>query len=461
MSWTVPLALYGWIGCVAILFATLAPARAALAAYLIGWLLLPVAELELFDVFDYGKSTAVPGVVFLAVVAFDGARLMRLRLGWLDLPIALVCAAPLCSSLSNGIGWYDGLSSSTYQVIVWGLPYLTGRLYFSTPDGMRLLGMGVLAGGLAYAPLCWWEIRMSPQLHTDVYGFLQHDWTQTLRSGGYRPMVFQHHGLMLGLWMSAASLVAVALWTSGTTRRVWGVPHVFVAALLCATTALCKSFGALALLLIGAATLWSMRALRSSLPMLLLACLPASYVLLRVSGNWSGDALTSAVAEVSSARAHSLAYRFDAEEQLRDKAEQKPLLGWGGWGRSFVRRQADPDSREMVVTDSLWILFFGKYGSLGLAAMLLTFLVPVLALWRRHPPRTWWRPQAFWPWVLALVLTLYAIDNLVNAMLNPIYLLIAGGLCGFASVRVAAVSRARSFGSIPPPPRLDARVELR
>lgn len=460
MSWTVPLALYGWIACVAILFATLAPARAAITAYLIGWLLLPVARLELFGFFDYGKSTAVPGVVLLAIVAFDGARLRRLRLGWIDLPIALVCAAPLCSSLGNDIGWYDGLSGSAYQTIVWGLPYLTGRLYFSTPDGMRLLGLGVLAGGLAYAPLCWWEIRMSPQLHTSVYGFLQHDWTQTLRSGGYRPMVFLDHGLMLGLWMSAASLVAFALWTSGTARRVWGMPHLVPVVLLGATTVLCKSFGALALLLIGAAALWSMRALRTSLPMLVLACLPASYVLVRVSGAWSGEALASAVGEISAARAHSLAYRFQAEEQLRSKAEQKPLLGWGGWGRSFVLRQPASGSHETVVTDSLWILFFGKYGGLGLTAMLLTFLVPVLALWRRHPPRTWWRPEALWPWVLALVLTLYAIDNLVNAMLNPIYLLIAGGLCGLASPRSAAASRTRNAQLGEPAPS-GARLQLR
>jgi len=217
---------------------------------------------------------------------------------------------------------------------------------------------------------------------------------------------------------------------------------------LLATTVLCKSFGATALVLVAILTLWGMRALGTSLPMALLVCLPSSYVLLRTGAAWSGAELAGLVGEVNPERASSLSFRLTSEEKLRVKAAEKPLLGWGGWGRSLVSRFDDPRRAELVITDSLWIIVLGKNGIVGLVSLLACFFVPVLALWRLSPPRRWARPGAELPWALALVLTLYALDNLVNAMINPVFCLIAGGLCGLAlvPVRVARgmrVARAR------------------
>jgi hypothetical protein len=442
MSWLVPIAMYGWVPLVAVLFATLRPSRAVLVSYLLGWMFLPVAEFQVLGFFDYTKATAVPLVVFLGVLVFDTASLRRFRFKSFDLPMAAFCAAPLASSLGNGLGWYDGISALTYQTITWGLPYLCGRIYFSSPEGLRRLALGLFAGGLVYAPLCLWEIRMSPQLHATLYGFQQHDWTQTLRFGGYRPMVFMQHGLMVGLWMGAASLVGLALWMGSGIRRLWGMPVWFLVTALLGTTLFCKSFGAIALIVVATLTLLAMRSLRTSMPMALLVCVPSTYVLMRTLGAWPGAELTSLVRAVDADRAGSLAFRLEAEEKLRLKAAEKPLFGWGGWGRSFVRRFDDPERADTVITDSQWILAFGKYGALGLASFLLCLLVPVVALWRRCPPRLWASPGAALPWALALVLTVYALDNLVNAMENPVYLLIAGGLCGLAPAR--ALARRRS-----------------
>src|SRR6185436_10008382 len=140
-------------------------------------------------------------------------------------------------------------------------PYLMGRLYFATPDGLRSLAVGLFAAGVIYAPLCLWEIRMSPQLHAWFYGVHQHEWVQTLRGGGYRPMVFMHHGLMLGLWMTAASIVGIVLWRAEVVRKVLGVPLPIAVPMLLVTTVFCKSFGSLALLCLGVAVLWSVRGL--------------------------------------------------------------------------------------------------------------------------------------------------------------------------------------------------------
>ncbi len=446
ITWPVLLALYGFLPFVALVFAFLSPTRAVLVSYLAGWLFLPVASIELLGVFDYSKDTAVPLVIFLAVVLFDSRRVLSFRLRAFDLPMLVLCAAPLASSLSNGLGWYDGISGMSYQTIMWGLPYLTGRLYFTSSEGLRQLAVGVLIGGLIYVPLCLWELRMSPQLHHIVYGFHQHSFLQTVRGGGYRPMVFLNHGLMLGLWMSAASLVGLALWATGVQRRVLGLPSGLAAALLVVTTVLCNSFGSLILLIGGILLLVLLRKTRSSVPMAALLCVPLVYVGARVSGDWSGEGLVTLVSQVNAERAHSLSVRLEAEEELRVRALEQPIFGWAGWDRSFGTRTSDVrDSRqgERVLVDSLWIIVFGRYGFVGLGAVLLALLLPVVALWRRWPPRLWTQPGAAVPWVLAVVLTLFAVDNLFNDMLNPVYLLIAGGLCGLATPRVAAARRAR------------------
>jgi hypothetical protein len=437
VNWATSAAVYAWAPLVAVLFASLPPARAVIASYLIGWLFLPVVWLEVFS-FDFTKNYAVPLVVFAGVLAFDPRRLRRFRASWVDLPIAIFCISPMLSSISNDLGAHDALSALLYQTISWGLPYFTGRLYFSSAQGLKQLAIGILAGALIYVPLCWFEIRMSPQLHSMLYGFHQHNFGQTLRGGGYRPMVFMHHGLMLGLWMTSACIVGLVLWRSGAVRKLWGLPLSFAVPVLLVTTLFCKSFGALALLVIGAGALWLTRGLRTALPMAVLVCAPPAYVAARVAGSWSGADVVSVVSQVDSDRGQSLAFRIDAEEKLRVKASERPVFGWGGWGRSFVRRFEDARRTDTVITDSLWIIVFGKYGFVGLVSLLASFVVPIVVLWRRCPPRAWAHPDAACAWALATVLLLYALDSLVNAMVNPIYFVIAGAFCGLARSRARA-----------------------
>ena len=68
-----------------------------------------------------------------------------------------------------------------------------------------------------------WEVRMSPQLHSSMYGFRPFRFDQAYRWGGYRPSVFMQHGIALGLFMASCTLVAFWLWRSGFPKRI-GTP---------------------------------------------------------------------------------------------------------------------------------------------------------------------------------------------------------------------------------------------
>ena len=67
-------------------------------------------------------------------------------------------------------------------------------------------------------------------------------------------------------------------------------------------------------------------------------------------------------------------FQFENDDMLIAKAMQKPIFGWGGWGRNRVY---DESGRDIAVTDGFWILVFGSNGYVGLMSMTLAMLLPV------------------------------------------------------------------------------------
>jgi len=424
----VAVTLFGWPFVLAALYLMAPAQRACIIGFLFAWLFLPIAEYQFEGFPEYNKMTATCAGTFLATLIFDPNRIVSFRPRWVDLPCLILCICPVASSLTNGLGLYDGLSESSRLVFVWGFPYFLGRIYFNDLRGLRELAIGIFIGGVVYVPLCWLELRLSPQLHNWVYGYHQHGFVQTLRYGGYRPMVFLQHGLMVGMWMTTASLIGVALWATGSLRSFRGVPIWIFAGLVMVTAVLCKSTAALVLLVMGLGGMIATRYLRNSLPLIAIASVYILYVALRASDIWSGYALVTASEKVFGAeRARSLQVRVVNENALVRRAKQRPLFGWGGWGRSRI---TDARGRDISVTDSQWIIRYGKNGLLGLLATAAVVLIPVFLIPWRIPPSLWFHPAVVAVPVMGFVLALWMIDNTVNDMFNPIYVLVAGGLAG-------------------------------
>src|ERR1043165_2676611 len=311
------------------------------------------------------------------------------------------------------------------ETVMWGVPYLMGRLYLTTAAAHRELAIGVLLGALADVPLCLIEIRLSPQLNTWIYGYAQHMFAQTMRFGGYRPVVFMEHGLAVGLFMAGGWLIAVWLWATGAVRSLLGAPILVLAPVLLGTFVLCKSLGALAECMVATGLLFAARWLRMRTILLLMAVFPLLYVADRVVGLGVAEAIEQTAAMVQQERADPLRFRLDNETALIAKAMEQPLLGWGGWGRGRVH---DEEGRDLSVTDGLWIIVFGNQGLIGLVGLLGFQLLPAVALIRRVRAGGLGAAEAAAPLALAMCLLMFSVDALLNAPTNAVFMLMAGGL---------------------------------
>ncbi|HEV8062112.1 MAG TPA: hypothetical protein VGP68_19695, partial [Gemmataceae bacterium] len=288
MNALVPITLFGWPLVVLLLFAKLPKHRAVIVAFLVAWLFLPVVHDPVLGL-RWTKMRATCCSVVFASLCMDHKHFLSFRARLVDLPMLVWCISPFFSSLDNELGVYDGCSQSLDQFIAWGVPYLAGRLYLTTFDQLRDLAIGVIVSGLIYAPLCLFEIRVSPQLHTWVYGYFPHvSFFQTMRYGGFRPTVFMEHGLAVGAWMCTVTLTAFWLWRCRAFPqfRLWALraPPILITSGLFFVLVLSKSFGAIGLGLAGALTLLSCSWSRLRIFALILLLVPLFYVYGRAVG---------------------------------------------------------------------------------------------------------------------------------------------------------------------------------
>lgn len=420
-------ALYGFIPLMLGIFAAFPARRAMIAGFLIAWMFLPMAVFSYSGLPDYDKTAAASLGILLGMMFFDTGRLSQLRFTACDLPMLIWCIVPFLSSLTAGLGLYDGISSTLRQIITWGIPYFVGRLYFRSAADLRDLTLGFYIGGLVYMPFCLYEIKMSPVLHYKVYGFTQHVFAQTRRFGGWRPMVFMQHGLAVGMWMTSACLAGIWLWGRRQLPKYFSFPPQYLLIGLLITTVLCKSTGAIVLLLVGTAALFWYFRFRSTKLLLLLTLMPVFYIGARTIGGWSGSELVSLAEQIDETRAESLRARIYAEGLILNNSYRRPLFGWGykGWSNF----ESDSGAVKRATPDGFWLIAAGRHGFVGLMSVYLMMLLPTWYGLSRLK-RLMRRKQDLGSDVplFIVLLSINAIDCLFNAMLNPLFTLLAGGL---------------------------------
>ena len=431
--------MIAWIPIVLYLFNRFPAYKAVIISFITAWLFLPQkAGFTFPGIPDYERMSAtVYGILFASSI-YDTGRFRQFQPSWLDLPMLVWCICPLFSSLSNGLGLYDGVSGTLLQTMSYGGPYFLGRLYLNSLAKIRFLAIAIFVGGLVYVPLCLFEVLFSPQLHKLVYGYHPHVFGQSVRYGGYRPVVFMQHGLAVGMWMMAATLIGVWLWKTGVVKSVYGIHIRWLVGILLTTFVLIKSTGAYGLLLVGIGILFLTRQFRTSIILVLVIISIGFYLQQSVSAksNFTEQIITVASNYgIPEERIQSLEFRFENEELLRDKAREKIIFGWGGWGRNRITEynERTGQSIDVAPTDSLWIIAFGRNGIVGLVSLYTSILIPVLYICLAFPAQTWSSKQIAPTAAMAVIVTLYMTDCLLNSMPNPVFILATGGLSGIAT----------------------------
>lgn len=316
-----------------------------------------------------------------------------------------------------GLRPYDAFSSVLSSLIMLS-PFLLARKFLATSESHLLLLKALAIAAALYAFLALFEVRMSPQINLSVYGYFPHDWIQHRRGSWWRPIVFLSHGLMVGIFFSTACLAALAAFRADKSARIYlGLGGWVLFALLMAST---LGAFAIAILLLPAVLLLNARL--QLLTAAAIAGVVLLYPTLRNAGYIPTAQITQYAESISPERAGSLRLRLDNEDLFLERAAERPLFGWGGWGRA---RMYDARGRDTSVADGAWVITFVMGGWLRYIAVFgLLCAAPILLALNRNIPAHLATSG------LCLVLGANLIDLIPNSGLNALIWLTAGALAG-------------------------------
>lgn len=458
-NWFATVALLGWPIVAVLLYRTRPIGEATVWTILGGYLLLPAAlEIKFAMIPPIDKTTIPSAAALIACLSMSrGGLTAWKRFGAIEMMVLIYAGGPVITSLLNGddivgpgivlpgVGLYDGLSAAEYQLLQI-VPLILGRQFLRSPRDNEMVLRALVVACLLYSLPMLVEVRLSPQLHTWVYGYFPHSFIQQIRAGGFRPVVFVGHGLLVAFLAMLGVLASAALWRSRS--RIFGLPPVGVTMYLSAVLILCKSAG----VMVYSATLLPLVRFASARVQLwaaaVLTIAALLYPNLRAADVVPAETMLSIAASLSDDRAESLAFRFSNEKLLLDHAAERFWFGWGRFGRNRV--YDFENGRDESVADGLWIITMGQFGYVGFLALFgLWGLIVFRAVWaaaRISDPTA----KAHLA-TLAVLLAVYVVDELPNASTGPLMWLIAGALLGRAEDALRVRIKARQIKSPPAP----------
>lgn len=445
-----------------VMFARMPLERALIWSILGGYLLLPPLvnfDLPLLPPLD--KATIPNLSAFAACVLMLGKRvsiLPEVALG--KLLMVLIVVSPVATVLTNpepvtfGVVYLPGMTirdalSVMINQLLFLLPFFLGRRFLSDEKAMREILIALVVAGLIYSVPIVIEARLSPQLNIWIYGFFQHSFEQMVRFGGFRPIVFLYHGLWVAflVLMTLVSAVALARLEPADNRP----RHILIVLWLAAILLLCRSvgpviyaIGLIPLVLVVKPTVQVRVAA-------VLALIVVAYPMLRGADVIPVDDMVERAYAFDAARGQSLEFRFDNEAVLLERASEKPLFGWGGYGRNMV---FDPETgKSLTVPDGRWIIVIGLLGWVGYIMEFGLLALPLVYL--AMQARSHANVLSPYAGVIALILAANMVDLLPNATLIPFTWLMAGAILGYAeALRAGRVTRASGIEPLPEaPPR--------
>ena len=385
--------------------------------------------------------------------------------------LIVAIGSPILTALANtdpvsfatmrlpGLGIKDALGTAL-SILITLLPFMLARRYLARTEDHVMLLKALVIACLIYSVLILIEARISPQLHRLVYGIHSHSFAQHIRGGHYRAMVFLGHGLKVGIFVAMAALAAATMWrvsrklsegpakparqaNDGVFRRAtdrsqkkpqaFATPSPFGYAIrlvwLCFVLVISRNLGSTGILLLLLPTILFLGIRTQVLIAAVIAAVILVYPLARGNGLIPTARIVALAETIDKGRAQSLEFRLRNEDMLIARANERPLLGWGGWGRNRIF--SETTGEDLSVTDGTWIITAGVRGWIGYLSYFGLLAMPILLLMRRS--RSGLDQAAAG---LALLLAANMIDLIPNSGLTPLTWMIAGAVAGRVELTV-------------------------
>lgn len=428
---------------------------AAATTIIAGYLLLPTrAELDLPALPALDKHM-IPALATILCVSFIGfsrsahSRVSSLQLknarefkalnGWIPqdrwavILLTALVASSLLTSLSNrdavvlgekiikGIRTYDMMSAALGMIIML-VPLLIGRRLFAHAENQKVL-LGLMAfAGFLHAWLALVELRIAPVLNQNLYGFFPHDWSQHSRSGGWRPALFLEHGLWVAIFQAMAFAAALGAYRCSAPpfpRLVWLIFAFWIFLILANS----NSLGAVVLAVFAFPIVLFLPPAVQIIVSTSLTTIVLFYPILRSSGFIPIDTIASAAQYIDPMRAGSFLFRTRHEEYFLDHAAQRPIFGWGRFGRNLPvidghQDTATPDGYWVIVLSvGGWFRYLGEFGLISYALLRSSLNRKALQIGVEGA-------------TIMVMLAINLIDLIMNATVTPITWLLVGAVLG-------------------------------
>lgn len=455
-NWFAVAALFSWPLVVFGLVRKVELSQALLWTILGGQLLLPAGSALKIAMIPALDKASIPNLAILLACILSGQfRPAKIRKsGWINLLLLVFIFSPLVTAQLNGdviplpngvlpsVGLYDGVSSVISQCVIL-IPFILGRNILTTERSTEQIFRSLAIAGLFYSLPMLFEIRMSPQLQAWIYGFMPGEFYQQAREGSFRPTVFMGHGLIAAFFLVTCAIASSTLWR--LKADISGVKAGTLTAYLSSVLFLTKSFGAVlyALAFVPVARLSSIKV--QFRVATILAVIVVTYPATRALDFFPAQTIDDTIRSIDSDRADSLKTRFDNERLLVDRAMERPLFGWGRYGRGRVHSQAS--GHDESITDGRWIITVGQYGIIGFLAEF--GLLAISVYWAVSAARfTASQQDATLLAGLSLIVAINLVELIPNSTLMPWTWLLAGSLIGRTEALYASARQGRRTANV-------------
>jgi hypothetical protein len=442
-----------WVPMAAVAFAVTKPERAALLVILGGVLFLPeraAFDLPLLPPMD--KNGISVFCAFVGMLVFARRKVLAARpLRGVDMFFVLIALANIGTALTNGdplmygggVDYdgvtplqpivlpgtrpYDIVSMTVRDVIAIYMPFLLGRALIRDREAAKALLAATVLGGLAYVPFMLLEMRLSPQLHSWVYGYYATFFGHAVRGEGFKPMVFMAGGLAVAIFCFMAVMSAAIL--QRVRQPIGPIPAFVALGLLWITLLGSRNMGANIFAFVCVPIVFVSTKRLAVRVATVLVVLVVVFPTMRATQTFPTDDLVTYAGKYNAERAGSLNFRFENEDILLEKAQERLWFGWGGFARNRV---FDERGKDISVTDGEWIIRLGMRGIFGYVGSFGLLLMPVLMARRRISEVDDVMDQRLMGG-LCLLVAANAVDLLPNGLFNHLPFFYAGALAGLAS----------------------------